>query len=121
MKVHPFFCLKNYYELFKDALNPKQLDGLPLLVTPFEQQQFNSTDDCRSEFSSNGVTCFDCHTNGHSNGATHLVGVIRPQEFRRRLDFPPAPKLDIYGRLNKEKAPKSELNSEKIFFRKSKM
>lgn len=179
--------IKNYYELFKDILNPKQLDGLRLLVTPFPQQQFNATDDRRSEFASLGVTCFDCHTNGHSNGATHLVGDIRPQEFRHRLDvptlrgvniqrlfgsqralktvedftefeqraayfdgditlaakkgmnilergsqvhfmsefqelidFPPAPKLDLYGRLNPEKASKSELNGEMIFFGKAK-
>jgi hypothetical protein len=25
------------------------------------------------------VACFDCHVNGHSNGATHLVGDIRPR------------------------------------------
>ena len=179
--------IKNYYELFNGILNPKQLEGLRLLVTPFPQQQFNSTNDRRSEFASLGVTCFDCHTNGHSNGATHLVGDIRPQEFRHRLDvptlrgvniqrlygsqralktiedftefeqraayfdgditlaakkgmnildrgsqvhfmsefqelldFPPAPKLDIYGKLDSEKASKSELNGEQIFFGKAK-
>ena len=31
----------NFYELFKDCLNPKQLDGLRLLVTPFPQQQLD--------------------------------------------------------------------------------
>jgi cytochrome c peroxidase len=179
--------IKNYYELFKDILNPKQLEGLRLLVTPFPQQQFNATDDRRSEFAHMGVTCFDCHTNGHSNASTHLVGDIRPQEFRHRLDvpslrgvniqrlfgsqralktvedftefeqraayfdgdimlaakkgvnvlergsqvhfmsefqelmdFPPAPKLDIYGTLDSEKASKSELNGEKLFFGKAK-
>lgn len=179
--------IKNFYELFSGALNPKQLEGVRLLVTPFPQQQFNATDDRRSETASSGVTCFDCHTNGHSNGATHQVGDIRPQEFRHRLDvptlrgvniqrlfgsqralktiedftefeqraayfdgditlaakkgmnvldrgsqvhfmsefqelldFPPAPKLDIYGRLNPEMATKSELNGEKIFFGKAK-
>lgn len=179
--------IKNYYELFKDILNPKQLEGLRLLLTPFPQQQFNSTNDRRSEFASFGVACFDCHTNGNSNGATHLVGDIRPQEFRHRLDvptlrgvniqqlygsqralktiedftefeqraayfdgdimlaakkginvldrasqvqfmsefqelldFPPAPKLDIYGKLDPEKATRSELNGEKIFSGKAK-
>jgi cytochrome c peroxidase len=34
------------------------------------------------------VACFDCHVNGHTNGATHLVGDIRPQSFRHRLDTP---------------------------------
>ena len=37
---------------------------------------------------SRGVTCFDCHANGHTNGATHLVGDIRPQEFRHRIEIP---------------------------------
>ncbi len=40
--------LANFNELFKDILNPKQLEGLRLLVTPFPQQQFNATDDRRS-------------------------------------------------------------------------
>jgi len=179
--------IKNYYGLFDSILNPKQLEGLRLLLTPFPQQQFNSTNDRRSEFASLGVSCFDCHTNGNSNGATHLVGDIRPQQFRHRLDvptlrglniqqlfgsqralktiedftefeqraayfdgdimlaakkgmnildrgsqvhfmsefqalldFPPAPKLDIYGKLDPEKATKSELNGENIFFGKAK-
>jgi cytochrome c peroxidase len=76
----------NFYELFKCILNPKQLDGLRLLLTPFPQQQFNAIDDRRSARPSLGVACFDCHINGHSNGATHLVGDIRPQERRRRID-----------------------------------
>jgi cytochrome c peroxidase len=76
----------NFFELFKCILNPKQLDGLRLLLTPFPQQQFNLTDDRRSEQPSMGVACFDCHINGHTNGATHLVGDIRPQEMRNRID-----------------------------------
>jgi cytochrome c peroxidase len=66
--------LMNYYALFNGILNPKQLEGLRLLVTPFAQQQFNQTEDRRSEQPSRGVTCFDCHTNGHTNASTHLVG-----------------------------------------------
>ncbi len=80
--------IDNYYELFNGILNPKQIEGLRLLVTPFPQQQFNQTEDRRSERSSRGVTCFDCHVNGHTNGATHLVGDIRPQEFRHRIETP---------------------------------
>jgi cytochrome c peroxidase len=76
----------NFFELFKCILNPKQLDGLRLLLTPFPQQQFNLTDDRRSERPSLGVACFDCHINGHTNGATHLVGDIRPQELRNRVE-----------------------------------
>jgi hypothetical protein len=36
--------ITNYYELFNGILNPKQLEGLRLLVTQFPQQQFNSTE-----------------------------------------------------------------------------
>jgi cytochrome c peroxidase len=79
---------QNYYELFNGILNPKQLDGLRLLLTPFAQQQFNLTPDRRSEKPSMGVTCLDCHANGHTNASTHLVGDIRPQEFRHRIDTP---------------------------------
>jgi cytochrome c peroxidase len=80
--------LANVHELFAGVLNPKQLEGFRLLVTPFPQQQFNSTNDRRSEKAHQGVACFDCHVNGHTNGATHLVGDIRPQEFRHRIDTP---------------------------------
>lgn len=178
--------IMNYYELFNGILNPKQIEGLRLLVTPFPQQQFNQTEDRRSEKPSRGVTCFDCHVNGHSNGATHLVGDIRPQEYRHRLDtpplrgvniqrlfgsqralksvedftefeqraayfdgdpviatkkgvnvlergsqvhfmaefqeildFPPAPKLDIYGKLDPKTAAESELRGEQIFNNKA--
>jgi cytochrome c peroxidase len=179
--------IENYFDLFNGILNPKQLEGLRLLVTPFPQQQFNQTDDRRSEKSSRGVTCFDCHINGSTNAATHLVGDIRPQEFRHRLDtpplrgvniqrlfgsqralksvedftefeqraayfdgdpviatkkgvnilergsqvhfmsefqeildFPPAPKLDIYGKLDTKKATESEMRGQEIFFGKAK-
>ncbi len=78
----------NFEELFKDILNPKQLEGLRLLVTPFPQAQFNATADRRSEKAHRGVTCFDCHVNGHTNAATHNVGDIRPHEFRHRIDVP---------------------------------
>ena len=85
----------NYFELFKCILNPKQLDGLRLLLTPFPQQQFNLIDDRRSERPSLGVACFDCHVNGHTNGATHLVQDGRPQEARHRVDTVSLRGLDI--------------------------
>jgi len=177
----------NYFELFKCILNPKQLDGLRLLLTPFPQQQFNLTDDRRSEHPSLGVACFDCHVNGHTSGATHLVGDIRPQEFRHRidtvslrgvniqqvfgsqralmsiedftefeqraayfdgdpvlatkkgmnildrgaqvqvmaefqkiLDFPPAPKLGLDGKLDATLATAAELRGQELFFGKAK-
>jgi cytochrome c peroxidase len=80
--------IMNFFEMFNGILNPKQLEGLRLLVTPMPQQQFNQTDDRRSELAHRGVTCFECHVNGHTNAATHLVGDIRPQEFRHRIDTP---------------------------------
>jgi cytochrome c peroxidase len=178
--------LDNYYELFNGILNPKQLEGLRLLLTQFPQQQFNATEDRRSERPSRGVTCFDCHVNGHTNGATHLVGDIRPQQNRHRIDtpslrgvniqrlfgsqralksvedftefeqraayfdgdpviatkkgvnvlergsqvhdmaefqelltFPPAPKLNIYGRLDAARATQPELRGEALFLGKA--
>ncbi len=174
--------IRNYFELFNGILNPKQLEGLRLLVTTFPQQQFNATDDRRSEHPHPGVACLDCHANGHTNGATHLAGDVRPQKFRHRidtptlrgvniqqifgsqralktvedftefeqraayfdgdivtaakkgvnvlergsqvhfmgefqalLDFPPAPKLNVEGRLDPAKASEQELRGEQIF------
>ena len=99
--------IDNYYELFNGILNPKQLEGLRLLVTPFPQQQFNPTEDRRSERPSRGVTCFDCHANGHTNATTHLVGDIRPQEFRHRLDTPPLRGVNIQRLFGSQRALKS--------------
>jgi len=97
----------NYYELFNGLLNPKQLEGLRLLVTPFPQQQFNATEDRRTVRPSLGVTCFDCHVNGHANAATHLVGDIRPQEYRHRLDTPSLRGLNIQRLFGSQRALKS--------------
>jgi cytochrome c peroxidase len=180
--------VNNFYDLFNGILNPKQLDGLRLLVTQFPQQQFNATADRKTERNDGmqGVACFDCHVNGHTNGAAHLVGDIRPQENRRRIetpslrgvniqrlfgsqralktvedftefeqraayfdgdpviatkkginildrghqvhemsefqelmDFPPAPKLNVYGRLDRKKASPAEARGEDLFFGKA--
>ncbi len=178
--------LDNFFELFNGILNPKQIEGFRLLITQFTQQQFNNTADRRTERPSRGVTCFDCHVNGHTNGATHLVGDIRPQAHRRRIDtpslrgvniqrlfgsqralrsvedftefeqraayfdgdpviatkkgvnplergsqvqdmsevqelfdFPPTPKLNIYGRLDPAKASQAEMRGEALFFGKA--
>ena len=178
--------IDNYYELFNGILNPKQIEGLRLLLTPFPQQQFNQTEDRRSERPSRGVACFDCHSNGHTNAATHLAGDTRPQEHRHRidtvslrgvnierlfgsqralktvedftefeqraayfdgdpviatkkgvnilergsqvhfmaefqeiLDFPPAPKLGIDGKLDPALATEAELRGQELFFGKA--
>ena len=177
---------QNFFELFNGLLNPKQLEGVRLLVSQFPQQQFNLTNDRRSKEPSIGVSCFDCHANGHTNASFHLVGDIRPQPFRRRidtptlrgvnqerlfgsqralrtvedftefeqraayfdgdiviaqkkgvnflergsevhamaefqeiLDFPPAPKLDVFGRLDPKLATEQELRGEKLFHGKA--
>jgi cytochrome c peroxidase len=99
--------IDNYYELFNGILNPKQLEGLRLLVTAFPQQQFNQTEDRRSERASRGVTCFDCHVNGHTNGATHLVGDIRPQEFRHRIETPSLRGVNIQRLFGSQRALKT--------------
>ena len=99
--------LSNYYELFDGILNPKQLEGLRLLVTPFPQQQFNATADRRSALPSQGVACLDCHVNGHTNGATHLVGDIRPQEFRHRIETPSLRGVNIQRLFGSQRALKS--------------
>jgi cytochrome c peroxidase len=99
--------IENYYELFNGILNPKDIEGLRLLVTPFPQQQFNQTEDRRSEKPSRGVACFDCHANGHTNGATHLSGDVRPQEHRRRIDTPPLRGVNIQRLFGSQRALKT--------------
>jgi cytochrome c peroxidase len=99
--------IENYYETFNGILNPKQLEGLRLLVTPFPQQQFNQTEDRRSEKISRGVACFDCHANGHTNSATHLVGDIRPQEFRHRIETPSLRGVNIQRLFGSQRALKT--------------
>jgi cytochrome c peroxidase len=99
--------IENYYEIFNGILNPKQLEGLRLLLTPFAQQQFNQTEDRRSEHPSRGVACFDCHANGHTNASTHEVGDIRPQEFRHRIDTPSLRGVNIERLFGSQRALKS--------------
>jgi len=99
--------LTNFVELFDGILNPKQLEGLRLLLTPFPQQQFNATTDRRSDKPHQGVACFDCHANGHTNAATHLVGDIRPQPFRHRIDTPSLRGVNIQRLFGSQRALKS--------------
>lgn len=177
--------IKNYYALLKGKVTPVQMEGMRLLLTPFPQQQFNQTDDRKVREASLGVTCLDCHVNGHTNAAFHLNPDTRPQavrfridtvslrgmfnqqihgskrslrsvedftEFEQRtayfdgdhviatkkgvhlpdrpnqvammaqmqnmLDFPPAPKLDVFGKLDPSKASEQELKGQEIFFGK---
>src|SRR3981081_931135 len=98
--------IENFYEIFNGILNPKQIEGLRLLLTPFPQQQFNQTDDRRSEKASRGVGWFDCHANGATNGSFHLVGDIRPQEFRHRIETPALRGVNIQRLFGSQRALK---------------
>ncbi len=177
--------INNYYRLFKDIITPVQLDGLRMLLTPLPQEEFNPTDDRKSREPSLGVTCLDCHVNGHTTGQFHLNPDDRPQQRRFRLDtvslrglfqqqihgskrslrsvedftefeqrtayfngdpihamkkgamildrvqvshmaqmqnmfdFPPAPKLNPMGRLDRSKATPQEIRGEDLFFGKA--
>src|SRR5436190_14571138 len=97
----------NFFELFKDKLNEKQLNGLRLLLTPFPQQQFNLTDDRRTVDPVLWIGCLECHVNGHTNGATHLVQDIRPQEMRNRLDTPTLRGVNIQRLFGSQRALKT--------------
>lgn len=99
--------IDNHFDLFNGILNPKQIEGIRLLVTPFAQQQFNQTEDRRSPKAHRGVSCFDCHVNGHTNAATHLVGDIRGQEFRHRIDTPSLRGVNIQRLFGSQRALKT--------------
>jgi len=53
------------------------------------------------------VACLDCHDNGHTNGATHLVNDIRPQQFRHRIDTPTLRGLHIQRLFGSQRALRS--------------
>jgi cytochrome c peroxidase len=101
--------VENFQELFRGVLNSKDLEGVRLLVTQFPQQQFNATSDRKTENPAGmqGVACFDCHVNGHTSGATHLVGDIRPQENRRRIDTPSLRGVNIQRLFGSQRALKT--------------
>jgi cytochrome c peroxidase len=99
----------NFQEIFQGILNAKDLEGVRLLVTQFPQQQFNATRDRKTEqaVGMQGVACFDCHVNGHTSGATHLVGDIRPQSHRRRIETPSLRGVNIQRLFGSQRALKS--------------
>ena len=78
--------IKNFFALLDGIVTPVQMEGMRLLLTPFPQQQFNQTDDRKVDAASLGVTCLDCHANGHTNAAFHLNPDNRPQAARFRID-----------------------------------
>jgi cytochrome c peroxidase len=99
----------NFQEIFSGILNAKDLEGVRLLVTQFPQQQFNGTADRKTEQPTGmqGVACFDCHVNGHTSAATHLVGDIRPQNHRRRIDTPSLRGVNIQRLFGSQRALRS--------------
>ena len=178
--------IKNYYRLLEGKITPVQMEGMRLLLTPFPQQQFNQTEDRKVAEPELGVSCLDCHVNGHTNATFHLNPDTRPQQNRFRIDtvslrgmfnqqihgskrslrsvedftefeqrtayfdgdhviaakkgvhlpnradqvammaqmqnmfdFPPAPKLNVYGKLDPNKATEQELQGEALFFGKA--
>jgi cytochrome c peroxidase len=100
---------ENFQEVFRGILNSKDIEGVRLLVTQFPQQQFNPSFDRKTDKAAGmqGVACLDCHVNGHTSGATHLVGDIRPQEVRRRIDTPSLRGVNIQRLFGSQRALKS--------------
>jgi cytochrome c peroxidase len=80
--------LDNFYEIFDGLLTPEQMEGLKELLRPSPTTWFNHTDHRITEEPSKGVACFDCHVNGHTNGAFELGPDSRPNMARLRVDTP---------------------------------
>jgi cytochrome c peroxidase len=80
--------LDNYYELFDGLITPEQMEGLKELLRPTPTTWFNQTEHRLTEAPSRGVGCFDCHVNGHTNGAFELAPDSRPHMGRLRVDTP---------------------------------
>ena len=58
------------------------------MLRPTPTTWFNHTDHRLTEKPSKGVACFDCHVNGHTNGAFELGPDSRPNMARLRVDTP---------------------------------
>jgi cytochrome c peroxidase len=78
----------NYFNMFNGLITPEQMEGLRLLVTPFQTTWFNTTHHRVTPEPSQGVSCFACHVNGHTNGAIELAPDSRPNYARLRVDTP---------------------------------
>ncbi|NND78239.1 MAG: hypothetical protein HKN39_08660, partial [Flavobacteriales bacterium] len=60
---------ENYYPIFDGLITPEQMEGLKELLRPTPTTWFNQTTHRITEEPMNGVACFSCHVNGHTNGA----------------------------------------------------
>jgi cytochrome c peroxidase len=80
--------IDNYYEIFDGLLSPEQMEGLKELLRRTPTTWFNHTTHRITEAPSDGVACFDCHVNGHTNAAIELGPDSRPNLARLRVDTP---------------------------------
>ena len=80
--------LQNYFQIFNGLLTPEQMEGLKELLRPTATTWFNQTEFRVTAEPSNGVNCFSCHVNGHTNGAIALAPDSRPNQARLRVDTP---------------------------------
>jgi cytochrome c peroxidase len=78
----------NFRELFDGIITPEQMEGLRLLVTKFPTTWFNQTKHRLTREPMRGTACFDCHVNGHTNGAIAMDPAVRPTLLRTRVDTP---------------------------------
>jgi cytochrome c peroxidase len=78
----------NYYEIFNGLLTAEQMEGLKELLRPSPTTWFNQTHHRVTAEPNAGVSCFDCHVNGHTNGAFELAPDSRPNLARLRTDTP---------------------------------
>ncbi len=78
----------NYWEIFEGLLTPEQMEGLKELLRPTPTTWFNQTSHRVTLEPSIGVSCMDCHVNGHTNGAFELAPDTRPNQSRLRVDTP---------------------------------
>ena len=78
----------NYYDIFDGLLTPEQMEGLKELLRPTPTTWFNQTSHRITLEPSEGVACFDCHVNGHTNGAVEPGPDSRPNMARLRTDTP---------------------------------
>ncbi|HYO92139.1 MAG TPA: hypothetical protein VEQ40_10905, partial [Pyrinomonadaceae bacterium] len=78
--------LQNFEAMFQDVLTPFQLEGLRLLLQKTTAQRHNLTLDRSTAKAVEGVSCMDCHVNGHTTGQFHLTPDVRPQSERFRIE-----------------------------------
>ena len=74
--------------MFNGLLTPKQLEGLKELLKPTSSTFINHTTHRVTIESSEGVACFSCHSNGHTNRAFEGATDTRPQLARLRVGTP---------------------------------